>query len=84
MMRVIDTFLIKGRGPVACTRSDGPCPLNGSQVRRLADGQTWTVVGVERFGNRLGTVGDVGEQISLLLRGDAAFYAGDELERVPG
>jgi hypothetical protein len=83
MMTVIDTFVIKGRGPVACTRSDGPCPLNGSKVRRVSDGQEWTVVGVERFGARLGTVGKEGEEISLLLRGEATFVVGDELERVP-
>lgn len=82
MMTVIDTFVIKGRGPVACTRSDGPCPLNGSKVRRASDGAEWTVLGVERFGNRLGTVGDEGEKISLLLGGEDAFAVDDELERV--
>lgn len=82
MMPILDTFRIKGRGPVACTRSDGPCPLNGSKVRRTSDGAEWTIVGVERFGHRLGTIGGEGEQISLLLRGEAEFFAGDELERV--
>jgi hypothetical protein len=80
MMRVKEVFKIKGRGTVATVETDGPCPANGSQVRRLADGQTFTVHGVERFGTRLGTAGKSGEPVGLLL-GDADIAAGDELER---
>jgi hypothetical protein len=81
-MRVLDTFTIKGRaGVVACVESDGPCPLPGSQLRRVADGQQWTVCSVERFNIYLGTPGKPGEKIGILLSGDPPPEAGDELDR---
>lgn len=82
-MRVFDTFMTKGLGPIATTKSDGPCPLSGSRVRRISDGQVWTVNGVERSGGLLGTAGKAGEPIGLLLKADnnAEAVRGDELER---
>lgn len=81
-MRVIDTFTLKDRGPVVCVESDGPCPIRGSQLRRVADGQLWTVAGVERFAIHLGTLGKRGENIGILLSGSQPPNIGDELERL--
>lgn len=82
MMRITDTFRIKDRGLVACVESDGPCPLPGSKLRRLSDGATWEVKGVERFGTFLGTTGHAGERISILLDEGPEPLPGDEIERV--
>lgn len=82
-MTVRDTFRIKGRGVVACVETDGPCPLNGSQLRRVSDGQTWTVCGVERFGAKLGAVGEAGERVGILVSAGVEPAAGDEIERIP-
>ena len=82
MMRVLDTFHMKQRGLVACVETDGPCPIVGSKLRRLHDGRVYTVRGVERFLNKIGTVGDAGEKVGLLLTEVPSLKGGDELERV--
>lgn len=82
MMRVLDTVRLKRLGLLACVESDGPCPLNGSQLRRVADGQVWIVKGVERFGIHLDTPGRAGEKIGILLSDGSEPAIGDELERV--
>lgn len=81
MMKIIDVFQIKGRGTVATTVTDGPCPLHGTNIIRTRDGAVWTITGVERFCKYLRTVGEKGESVGLLLRGDAVPLPGDEIER---
>ncbi len=81
-MRVYDTYTIYGLGVVACVESDGPCPLRGSQLRRITDGQTWTVLGAERFAIYLGTPGKSGEKVGIVLAGDSPPNVGDDIARV--
>lgn len=76
-MTVIHTFRIQNRGLVFHTVLDGPCPAVGSRLVRRSDGQTWTVLGIERF-NRMPIEG---EPAGILVSSGPEPQVGDEIER---
>lgn len=84
MIKIEDTFTIKGRGVVGTGRWIGaPLPVPAGRLRRASAGKEFDIRGVERFVMRLGlpNVGD-GEAIGLLVDADADVKVGDELEAI--
>lgn len=86
-MKIADKFLIKFRGLVASGRLTTNGPKAGDTARRVSDGATWLITGVEWFammrrddphGNGTTRPG-AGDSVGLLLTGETAFNIGDEL-----
>jgi hypothetical protein len=79
-MRILGTFTIKQRGLVVTMKNDVEVRHEGASLRRLRDGVTWTIRGVERFGKFLGrpTIG-VGEGVGLLVPDGCDLAVGDEV-----
>jgi len=76
-MLVLDTFRIKDRGLVFTALLDCPCPSMGTRLIRPADGQVWTVAGVERS-NRLPVQGELA---GILVSSGPEPQVGDDIER---
>ena len=83
-MQVADTFTIKGRGLVLTMKNDVAVHHAGASLRRVSDGATWPIRGVERFCINLDKpmIGN-GESIGLLMPDGCDLTIGDEVEIVP-
>lgn len=77
-MRVVDVFVIRGRGPVASVVCDTDVlPFPGYQLRRASDGSYWNIRGVER--HAINVQSWVGSPIGLLLSPETTIEKGDEV-----
>jgi hypothetical protein len=81
-MKILSTWVIHyGHGHCASVELDCDPPRSGEdEVVRPSDGARWRIAGVEFFLHRPPRKGD---RVGLLLRGDAAFHVGDEIEFAP-
>jgi len=78
-MIVTDTIRLKDLGVIFCTVLDCPCPPIGSRLIRPADGQTWSVKGIERH-MHAGPV-RIGEKVGILVSDGPDPQVGDVIGR---
>jgi hypothetical protein len=81
MMRVLDTWMMRGRGMIAIVKLDGPQPQNGARLRRRRDGRNCQVRGALISRHREAREGDT---IGILLDDEAKPIVGDVFDRVTG
>jgi hypothetical protein len=81
-MKLDDVLHIKGRGLVVTLTYDADkLPVSGKDsLRRVSDGRTWLITGVERWAVTRSSWRDC--PIGLALKGEGEPSAGDEVEIV--
>jgi hypothetical protein len=82
-MKVDGLYTIKQHGLVVSMKNDVEVRHEGASLRRIRDGATWSIRGVERFCKFSGlpTIG-VGEPVGLLMPDGCELAVGDEVEIV--
>ena len=79
-MKVIDTFMLKGRGQLIFVALDGPEPTLKSKLRRVGDGAEWSVRGIEWYAIPRRPGKD--DKVGILLEGEKLAHEDDEIVRV--
>ena len=78
-MKILDTYLLQGRGQLVFVELDGSEPKIDSRMKRVSDGTTWPVRGIEWWAipRRPGK----GDRCGLLLPLTPPIKAGEEIVR---
>jgi hypothetical protein len=80
-MKILDTFFLESRkGWLAFVEIDFEPLAVGKELVRKSDGARWRIDGIEFYLHRPPRRND---RVGLLLRGEAAFKEGDEIELAP-
>lgn len=83
-MKVDDKFHIRGRGNVFTMTNDREVAHKGASLRRIRDGATWPIRGVERYCKVLSEpLLFVGEGVGFLMPDDCDLSVGETVEVVP-